>query len=373
VVSIRFLLIADVHLDAPFAWAGPRVASMRRQALRDAFDGAMRLAVEQSVDAVLVAGDLYEHDRVTPDTIAFLRSSFERVHPIRVFLAPGNHDWYFPRSPYRRVGWSPNVHVFEAARLMPVTLEEGVTLWGAAHRAPANTDGFLDGFHGVDRGGVNLAVFHGSERNWLSAQEAGKVPHAPFDAAQIEAARFHHAFLGHFHTPKDDQWFTYPGNPDPLTFGEIGERGVVVAEVDGSGNIQRRRHSVAVTMIHDLEIDLTGCTSLQDVRDVLRDRTVRLEGCARVTLTGEVPPEVALPIEGLEDVRGNLDVLVVRSGSVRIAYDYVALSQQPTVLGRFVKDVLDSDLDEAEQERVLVTGLRALEGRDDLEVPFDED
>jgi exonuclease SbcD len=370
---MRFLLIADVHLDAPFAWAGPRVAAVRRQALRDAFSKALDLSVDRSVDAVLVAGDLFEHDRVTPDTIAFLRNAFDRIHPIRVFLAPGNHDWYFPRSPYRQVAWSPNVHIFDASRLMPVTLEEGVTLWGAAHRAPANTDGFLDGFHGVDRGGVNLALFHGSERNWLSAQETGKIPHAPFDAPQIEAAGFQHAFLGHFHTPKDDHWFTYPGNPDPLTFGETGERGVVLADVDGSGNIERWRHSVAVTNLHDLQVDVTGSMSLQDVRDALRNRVQGLEGCARVTLIGEVPPEVSLPIEGLEDVRGNLDVLVVRSGSVRIAYDYVALSQKPTVLGRFVKDVLDSTLDEAEKKRVLVTGLRALEGRDDLEVPVDED
>lgn len=44
-------------------------------------------------------------------------------------LAPGDDDWYGPSSPYRQVDWTPNVHVFTEARLTPVTVEDGMTLW----------------------------------------------------------------------------------------------------------------------------------------------------------------------------------------------------------------------------------------------------
>ena len=64
-------------------------------------------------------------------------------------------------------------------------MDDGLILWGAAHRGPANTPGFLDGFK-VDREGVHLALFHGSERGWFSDQETGKQLHAPFDAGQIK-------------------------------------------------------------------------------------------------------------------------------------------------------------------------------------------
>jgi len=61
-----------------------------------------------------------------------------------VYLAPGNHDWYGPESLYRLANWSPNVHLFTQDHLVPVNLADGLILWGAAHRAPANTDGFFE-------------------------------------------------------------------------------------------------------------------------------------------------------------------------------------------------------------------------------------
>jgi exonuclease SbcD len=84
---------------------------------------------------------------------------------------------------------------FSEPRLTPVGLADGLTLWGAAHRSPANTPGFLDNGFQVDRDGIHLALFHGSERAWFTEQETGKQPHAPFDASQIQSAGLHHALL----------------------------------------------------------------------------------------------------------------------------------------------------------------------------------
>jgi len=76
----------------------------------------------------------------------------------------------------------------------------------------------------------------------------------------------------------------------------------------------------------------------------------------------------------LEDVAAlrpvNLDALVPRLGRVCVAYDYDRLAEEPTVRGQFVRDVLAAaELTEDERRRVLVTGLRALDGRgDELEV-----
>ena len=54
---------------------------------------------------------------------------------------------------------------------------------------------------------------------------------------------------------------------------------------------------------------------------------------------------------------------------MHVAYDLEVIAQERTVRGQFVRDVLDFGFSAGEQRRVLVTGLRALDGRDDLEVP----
>jgi hypothetical protein len=71
----------------------------------------------------------------------------------------------------------------------------------------------------------------------------------------------------------------------------------------------------------------------------------------------------------LDDVPHDLEAAVIRLGQVHVAYDIEAIRGEATVRGQFVQQVLaDATLDERRQQRILVTGLRALEGRDDLEV-----
>jgi DNA repair exonuclease SbcCD nuclease subunit len=365
---MKLVVFSDLHLDAAFAWAAAEgAARRRREALRATLRRIVELGREVGAEALLCAGDLYEHERFSPDTMAFLQRTFAELDPVRVFLAPGNHDWYGPESLYRRVAWSPNVHVFDTPRLTPVELRDGLTLWGAAHCAPAGTDGFLSGFR-VDRGGVHLGLFHGSERAALFEQGDGKQPHAPFEAEDIEPAGLHHAFVGHYHCPRDAERHTYPGNPEPLAFGESGLRGALVVTIGADGRVQRQRHRVATTEVHDLAVDVSGCASRQEVRDRVAEVAFGRAGIARLTLAGELAQEVDLAPRDLRDAAPWLDAVLVRIGDLRPGYDLESVAHEPTVRGQFVRDVLAAGLEPGEERRVIVTGLRALDGRADLEV-----
>jgi exonuclease SbcD len=365
---MRLLLFSDLHLDTPFKWADPALARARRQALRNTLVRICRLADELRVDALACGGDLYEHERFSPDTGEFLRTTFAAVgRP--VLLAPGNHDWYGPASLYAQLPWTSNVHVFTEDRLRPVELAGGFTVWGAAHCAPANTDGFLDEFT-VDRGGVNIGLFHGSERGGLACQEGGKAPHAPFSAAQIGQVGLEHALLGHFHTPEDAAQHTYPGNPDPLRFGETGDRAAVLLTFAGGGSVTRERFKVASTVVQDVTVTLDGATTTQTVREQVAAALAPLSGIVRVTLCGDVAPELDLQLADLNGVAPHLEALVPRLGPLHVTYDFDAIAQEHSVRGQFVTDVLAAPtLDEPTRQRVLVTGLRALDGRrQELEV-----
>lgn len=361
--------LADAHLDSAFALFSPEVARSRRQSIRAALTAAVTAAIDEDADVLLVAGDLYEHERVSPDTGAFLVALFGDAAPLPIFVTPGNHDWYGPSSLYARLDWPQNVRIFTEDSLEPVELASGLTLWGAAHRAPANTDGFLEHFE-LDRGGINLAVFHGSERGALVFQDEGKIPHAPFTAHQVEASGLAHVFCGHFHTAVDAERFTYPGNPEPLTFGERGAvtRGLVVASIAADGSITRERFPVATTDVLDEEVDLTGCASATDIWTLVSERLAGRTGCARVTVTGELPPEVELSLRDLERCAPGLAAVIVRARSVSTAYDIESIRQEGTVRAQFVEDVLAAGLPQEVGRKIVVTGLRALEGRADLEV-----
>lgn len=365
---MKLVLFGDLHLDTPFKWAPPAVARRRRQALRDTLDAIVDLALDVGADALCCSGDLYEHDMVAPDTGAVISAAFSRMGSVPVLVAPGNHDWCGPSSVYARTAWSPNVHIFTDEQLRPFPLAEGFTVWGGAHCRPAGTGGFLDNFR-TDGPGLHVGLFHGTLNAGLAFQEDGKAPHAPFDAEQVQAAGLCHALVGHFHAPADGPWHTYPGNPEPLSFGESGDRGAVVIDIADDGSVTRTRHSVSHTTLHDVVVDLAGCTSGHEVREQVARTIAGLTGTVRATLTGEVAPTCDIDLAGLTELGAHLEAFVPRLGSITIAYDIDEIaSQTSTVRGRFVRDVLDAELDPEVRQRVLVTGLRALDGRRDLEV-----
>ena len=166
---------------------------------------------------------------------------------------------------------------------------------------------------------------------------------------------------------RDRERYTYPGNPDPLEFGESEGRGVVLASIADDGTVTRDRRTVAVIQVHDLTLTLDGCHHLDDVRQRIAMEIAPLSGSVRVTLTGEVPAELPIDARALTQLGEHLDGFVVRTAGLLPSYDLEAIHAEATVRGQFARDTLDI-LDEERRRRVLITGLRALEGRADLEV-----
>lgn len=370
--TIRLLHLADLHLDHTFSWAAPTVARQRRQAIRDALDRALGVARSERVDAVLCAGDLFDLAQVTPDTVAFLVAAFTRLAPTPVLVAPGNHDWYGSETPYAQAAWSANVTIFRSHELAPVSPADGFTVWGAAHLAPAGTPDLLAGAR-VCGPGVHVGLVHAAEAvDHHPPDETGLLPdpHGPFRPEEVRRAGLRHLCTGHYHSPRDETLYTYPGNPEALSFiHREGTRGVVLHTFDAAGGHDRRRFVVDSGTMSDLRLDVTGCASQQDVRARIADGVRGRRGVVRVDLSGELPPAAALEPRALEDCAPWLDALVCRDAGVRLGYDVPALAEELTVRGQFVREVTDqsADLDGPLRERVLAIGLRALEGGTDLD------
>ena len=196
------------------------------------------------------------------------------------------------------------------------------------------------------------------------------MPHAPFRTGQIEPSGLDHVFCGHFHTPVDADAYTYPGNPEPLSFGEPAAPtpGLVLATIGNDGRVERERRKVGQTEVRDVQLDLTGCASGDNVRQRSAAALGELTGCVRVTVTGEVGVEVDVSMADIERSAPAAMAVVVRVGAVTTAYDIESIRGEKTVRGAFVADVLSTDLPDALKQKIIVTGLRALEGRYDLEV-----
>jgi len=359
----RLLHCADQHLETSFANAGlpTTFGNWRRTDLRATLGRILTLARERQVDAVTIAGDLYEQNYVLPDTAAFLVQQFAKLAPIRVFIAPGERDPYTNDSLYTLTRWPENVTVFSQGRLSAVELAPGIHLWGAAC-PPARGHKVLDKFH-ADRDGVNLLLLHATD---AEQPAPGREALFSVDAVAMRAAGFDFALLGHQHKerlwPEDAPCCVYPGSPEPLAPEEADGAHQVVLLTIQDGACTSELITVSQWRYLSLRVDLTGCESTDEAVTRIEQslRTVPSgddeRSVCRVTLTGR--PDFALDVEALAG-QVKTKAHVRYQTRLSLAYDLEQLAQEQTVRGLLVRR-FQARLESAGSDRERQTALDAL-------------
>ncbi|MDP6606592.1 MAG: DNA repair exonuclease [Dehalococcoidia bacterium] len=132
---LRLLHTSDVHLGAYDHGRGDHLDGMRA-GLEDAFRRTVDKAVNEQVDAMLIAGDFIDNARVRDETLHNAAAEIARTG-VPVVVLPGNHDHVGPSSLYNRIDWAaeaPNLHLMRepgGETVAPDGLD--VEIWGRSH------------------------------------------------------------------------------------------------------------------------------------------------------------------------------------------------------------------------------------------------
>ena len=239
---LRVLHTADVHLGSDGYGDAARQAAHLARSL-DTFRGIVDEALAREADLLLIAGDLFDHNRVPDELVAFVRGELGRLRRPVVIL-PGNHDALDGGGVYRRPGafaGADHVHVLQRRDGETVALPAlGAVVWGRAMEE--HTPDFRPLAHLPPRDGRwSLAMAHGF------FYETGQRPErsSPIFADEIRAGAWDYVALGHQHVQTDvsqagaTAW--YAGAPAP----DFDARPGAVLEIDCS-----EAHGVRVTARH---------------------------------------------------------------------------------------------------------------------------
>lgn len=365
--EVKLLHMADMHLEWPFTGMGVdrRRGRLRRAELREVFSGIIDLALQERVQLLLIAGDLFEHSHATRSLIDFIDQQFRRIPGIRVFISPGNHDPYMDGSYYQTYPWSPNVHIFgpEPERIDLPDLPVSVWGWGFGSWEVGTWQ--MEGVRAVDPDRITLALLHG-----------GEGVYHPFRPKEMSDLGADYIALGHIH--KGQPYLEeagrvrarYPGSPEALDFGEPGEHGVWLGTVSKERADLRfvrtgRRQQITV------EVGVEGARTPEEVLEALRqadDPEARLRNCYRLILTGAVSPDLILDLSVLQEQASGEFFFLRLEDQTYPDYDLDRLSREKSARGLFVRRLLamqeEEPIEKQEQiRRALALGLSAFAGR----------
>ena len=294
---MRFIHAADIHLDSPLrglaAYQNAPVEALRN-ATRDAFTHLVNEAIELAVDFLVIAGDLYDGAWRDFNTGHFFVREMGRLHQagIPVYLLYGNHDAESEMT--RRLGFPPNVHVFDTRRAVTHRIESlRVALHGRSFKDAATFDNLAVAYPDAVAGWLNIGVLHTALEG-----DAAHARYAPCSLAELAARGYDYWALGHVHEyavlRQGDPWVVFPGNLQGRHIRETGPRGAVLVTADAGGIVSVERLIVDVLRWERLEVDAAAATDLADVvalagralGELLARQDDRRPLSVRVTITG---------------------------------------------------------------------------------------
>jgi len=309
---VRLLHTADWQLGMTRhfldADAQPRYTDARIQAVRRIGE----IAVAERCDAVLVCGDVFESNLVSPRVVSRSLEALREV-PVPVYLLPGNHDPLDAASIYRSRAFLSaqpgHVHVLD--RPGPHVLGDGVELVAApwTSKRPL-TDLVTDVVAALPADGtVRVVAGHGCVD--VLGPDAGDPALVRLDAVEAALTRgaIHYVALGDRHSrtsvgTSGAVW--YSGTPEVTDYDEVDPGQVLVVDVEAGRPVDVTAHRVGTWTFCDLHRRLDGPDDLRLLDDALAALPAKDRSVVRLALTGTL---------SLAD-RSRLDELLERQGEL---------------------------------------------------------
>ena len=295
----RFVHAADLHLDSPFkglrAVAPEEVADTLYDATFKAYENIVDLCISERVDALLVAGDVYDGaDRSLRAQRKFV-DGLEKLHAagIRSFVCHGNHD---PLDGWEaRLTYPPGCHRFGAEfEAVPVFKDDPgrAVVHGISYPRCDVTENLVSRLGQVDAGPFSVGLLHANVDN-----DPGHDAYAPCSLDDLLRAGVNYWALGHVHTRRvlheQGPAVVYPGNPQGRRPNETGARGVYLVDADDGGNVDLEFRAVDCVRWERFILDIRPLENEQALLDAMHngmdDLLNAAEGrpvIARVTLKG---------------------------------------------------------------------------------------
>ncbi len=370
---VRILHTADIHLGAKFSGLGNNGDSQRQQ-LRTTFKNIVATAIDERVNIVLIAGDLFNANQQSQRNIDLVIEQFNLLGAsnIPICLIPGTHDSLDASSIYRRVdfkGKCSNLRIFTDES---ISFQEypnlDLTVYGKPNLSNRSYTSPLKGLKRSTSSKFHVAMAHGS---FYIPEKVAEDDHV-FTLEEIKASGMDYLALGHWHrvygcSEKPLAWYSGP----PEWIPDQRERGAVLfISLLDSGEVKVEPKQIGLRNYDEIEIDMSEIQDLAMLKARISDGANQ-NLIRKVTLKGLRDTELIANPEDLEDeLRQTFFHLGVTDKSHPRSGEMTA-SEERLIMNEFIK-LMKEQIESSEGEEkdiagsALQYGIALLDGKEVL-------
>lgn len=273
----KILHAADIHLDSPLrnlTQYEDAPADQIRDASRRALENMVTFAIDQEVDLVVIAGDLYDGDWPDQNTGLFFVSQARKLIDAGIPLSVirGNHDAFNKMTVNLRLPKNPDGSEVMLSEKSVETREFdfgdlSVAVHGRSYRKQHERGDLVKDYPVARSGVFNLGLLHTS----LTGFE-GHASYAPCTPIQLADFGYDYWALGHIHQRGEHQIdgaapVVFSGNVQGRKINEPGAKGCILIEIDSRGETTRTFHPLDVVRFEKFELSAKEIDRVDDVLD----------------------------------------------------------------------------------------------------------
>ena len=356
---MKFVHIADMHFDSAFFNLSDKdiMGDLRRLGQRKVFKKIIDYIKENDIDYLFISGDLYEHKYIKQSTIEYINNLFKEISKTRVFIAAGNHDPKVKNSYYNKFNWNSNVKIFDS--FIEKVETEDANIYGYSFDDFYCTESGIEDVFVEQNGKPNILVMHGN----LDGAKKDDRPYNPISKTLLEEKGFDYVALGHIHKPDyENRKIVYPGSTVSLGFDELGQHGMIVGEFNNGLKLEFVPLDDEEFTIKELNVD--NIYSKEELVEYINRLNIEPNNYVEIVLTGGRNFEINI-YDILKFIQN--DRIIKIKDETKIAIDLEKISNESTLRGLFVKDMMnklenEDDLEKKDiLEKAIEIGLDALE------------
>ena len=351
---MKIIHTADLHLDSRLeANLDSSKAKTRRKELVLAFEKMVSFALNNEVRLVLVAGDLFDHNKVTNATVEMISSIISSAPTIDFLLLSGNHD---------------SLNSFEKLGVLPPNIKFFSEKWKYYDYENVTVAGLIlsDKNRQIAASSLNLE----EDRFNIVTMHLDIDNDSALSLSSLKDKNIDYLALGHLHSFRMDKMgrgvYAYSGCLEARGFDEAGKKGFVLIDTDNK--TYDFIDTFGIRTLYKIEVDISGIESYAEIRNKISE-TLNANGVSendmvKVILTGEYTLNTNKQLEQLliflKD-RFYFAKLEDKSLMKISSEDY---KDSVSLKGEFVRNVLNSELAKQQMDSIIMLGIRAIEGEE---------
>ncbi len=353
---MRLLHVADIHLGSKLLGKLPSdKSSIRKIELRDTFSRMVEYAEKNAIENILLAGDVFDDDTPKSKDTSYFYGVIKSHPEITFYYLRGNHD-----KDNGNFEDYPNLKRFGGS-WTSYELDSDTTLTGVEF-TDENASSIYSTLN-LDPSKRNIVMLHGQ-----TGSISGKYM---VNLVKLRGRNIDYLALGHIHQNEVGKidtrgYWAYPGCLEGRGYDELGPKGFYLLDTAlplEKGGLQFI--PFAKRTIRQFDVDVSSCTDVYSVINLIRQSCHwEADDLVRLNLVGELdnPDEELAP--QIETAFSEKAFCVSAKNLTTTRIDINAYLEAKTLRGEFVRRVMASKNTDEDKKRIIVAGLRSLNGEE---------